>query len=140
MTVTKHKIRPAWFLVIAIAVLIIPTGIYLGFLIPQLKDEYIILLSSGGVIGGGGMFGTAMIPERTKYGALYKTATKSFTLLVVITLVREFIKELIGLAAVFIVSYILFFIFKELWKHGKRAQENSDLATEVARSIAETTK
>ncbi len=136
----SRKIAPVWFLVMGIAILIIPTGIYLGFLIPQLKDEYIILLSSGGVIGGGGMFGASMIPDKTKYGALYKTASKSFTLLVVITLVREFIAELIGLAAVFIVSYIIFLIFKEIWKNGKRSKENSDLASEVARNITKTTE
>lgn len=136
----KHRMKPGWWLFIGIVILIVPTAIYLGFLIPQLTDEYMILMSSGGVIGGAGMFGTAMIPEKTKYGMLYKTASKSFTLLVVITLVQEFIKELIGLAAVFVVSYILFIIFKELWKNGRRAKQNHDLAEEVARSVIETAK
>lgn len=136
----KRKINPILFLIIGIAILIIPGAIYLGFLIPQMSEEYIVLLSSGGVIGGAGMFGTSMITEKTKYGALYKTASKSFTLLVVITLVQEFIGELIGLAAVLIVSYILFVIFKELWKNGKRAKENSELAEEVARTLTKTTK
>lgn len=137
---TQHKMNPVWYLVIGLAFLIIPTGIYLGFLIPQMKDEYIILMSSGGVIGGAGMFGTVLIPDKTKYGTLYKTASKSFTLLVVITLVQEFIKQLIGLAAVFVVSYIIFIVFKELWKHGRQAKANLELAEEVARSITETTE
>lgn len=133
-----QRMNPRWYLVIGIAFLIIPTAIYLGFLIPQMKDEYIILMSSGGVVGGAGMFGTGMIPDKTKYGALYKTASKSFTLLVVITLVKDFIGRLIGLAAVFVASYIIFLIFKERWKHGRRAKENSELAEEVARSITQT--
>lgn len=132
------RIKPVYYLLIGIAILVIPTAIYLGFLIPQMKDEYIILISSGGVIGGAGMFGTSMIPDKTKYGTLYKTASKSFTLLVVITLVREFIGQLIGLAAVFVVSYIIFIIFKEKWKHAKRAKENLELAEEVARSVTQT--
>lgn len=134
------RMNPRWYLVIGIAVLIIPTAIYLGFLIPQMKEEYIILLSSGGVVGSAGMFGTGMIPDKTKYGALYKTASKSFTLLVVITLVREFISQLIGLAAVFVVSYIIFLILKERWKNGKRLKENSELAEEVARVVIETSE
>lgn len=129
----KRKISPVWFLVIAIALLIIPAAVYLAFLIPRLKDEYIVLISSGGVIGGAGLFGASMIPEKTKMGALFKTASKSFTLLVVITLVQDFIKQLIGLAAVLTVSYILFIIFKELWKNARRKRENTELAEEIAR-------
>lgn len=136
----KQKIKPVWFLVIGIAILIIPTAIYLAFLIPQLKDEYIVLMSSGGVIGGAGMFGTEMIPDDVKYGTIYKTASKSFTLLVVVTLVQEFIKEIIGLAVVVVVSYIIFLIFKELWKNGKRSKENVELAESIARGITENTK
>lgn len=135
-----RKIKPIWFLIIGLVFLIVPSAIYLGFLIPQMADEYIIYMSSGGVIGGAGMFGTAMIPEKTRYGALYKTACKSFTLLVVITLVQEFVKQLIGLAAVFVVSYIIFLIFKELWKNGKRAKEDAELAEEVARGVAQASK
>lgn len=132
------KIKPVWYLVIGIAFLLIPTAIYLGFLIPKMEEEYIILMSSGGCIGGAGMFGTSMIPDKTKYGALYKTASKSFTALVVIALVQKFVGQLIGLLAVFTASYIIFRIFKELWKNGKRAQENRELAEEVARSVDKT--
>lgn len=136
----KRKMRPIGFLIIGIALLVIPAGIYLGFLIPKLTDEYIVLLSSGGVIGGGGLFGASMIPEKTKWGTLYKTASKSFTLLVVITLVQKFIKQLIGLAAVLVVSYILFIIFKELWKNARRRKEDLELAEEVARATSESIK
>ena len=134
---SKKKMHPAWWLVIGICLLIIPSAIYLAFLIPQLKDEYIVLMSSGGVIGGAGMFGTSMIPEKTRWGTLFRTASKSFTLLVVITLVQEFIKQLIGLAWGMVASYILFVIFKELWKSGRRAKENVELAEEIARATSQ---
>ena len=133
---SKKKMHPAWWLVIGICFLVIPGTVYLFFLVPQLKEEYLILMSSGGVVGGAGMFGTAMIPERIKFGALFRTASKSFTLLVVVTLVREFISQIIGFAAVVMVSSILFLIFKELWKSGRRAKENVQLAEEIARSTA----
>ena len=127
----KKTINPVWFLVIGIIVLIVPTAIYLGFLIPEMKEEYIILMTSGGAIGGAGLFGTSMIPDRTKYGVLFKTASKSFTLLVVITLVQDFIQELIGLAAVMIVSYIVFLIMRGLWRDGRQARQTVQLAKEL---------
>lgn len=105
-----------------------------------MKEDYIVLMSSGGVIGVGGMFGTSMIPDTTKFGTLYKTASKSFTMLVVITLVKDFVGQLLGLACVFAVCYIVFRIFKELWKNGKRKLENAELAKEVARSVNEASK
>lgn len=136
----KKGINPIWFLILGIAILVIPTVTYLCFLIPKMTDEYIVLMSSGGVIAGGGMFGASMIPDKTKFGALYKTASKSFTLLVVITLVKDFVKPLIGLAAVFIVSFIIFKIMMELWKDGKHKRENQELAAEVARSVTQATE
>ena len=136
----RRKIKPIWFLIIGLIILIVPTAIYLGFLIPRMSEEYIILMSSGGAIGGAGMLGTHVIPEKTKYGALYKTASKSFTLLVVITLIQEFIKQLIGLAAVMVISYIVFLIFKEAWKNARHAQENLELTEEITRSISEALK
>lgn len=136
----KRKMRPIVYLIIGIIILIVPTTIYLCFLIPKLQTEYTILMASGGIIGGSGMFGSSMIPDKTRYGAIFKTASKSFTLLVVVTLVREFIKPLIGLAAVLIVSYIIFLIFKELWKNARRVKENGNLAEEIARGITETIK
>lgn len=136
----KKKFRPIGFLIIGIIVLIVPTLIYLCFLIPQMKDEYIILMSSSGVIGGAGMFGTQMIPDKVKFGTLFKTASKSFTLLVMITLVQEFIGQLLGLIITFLISFIIFLVMKELWKDAKRAKQDQNLAAEVARSITETTK
>lgn len=138
--IEKKPFNPIWFLIIGIAVLIIPTAIYLCFLIPSMKDEYIILMSSGGVVGAGGMFGTEMIPDKTKYGFLYKTASKSFTFLVVITLVKDFIGQILGLIAVLIVSFIVFQLMRSLYKNGKRARENKELATEVAQSVAKSIK
>ena len=132
------KKKPIWFLVIGIIVLIVPTSIYLGFLIPQLKEEYIVLMSSGGVIAGGGMYGAQIIPEKVKYSSLYKTSARSFTLLTVITLVQEFIMEIIGLVAVFIISFIIFSILKETWKNARRRKENTEFAEEIARNIAKT--
>lgn len=136
----KKKFNPIWFLIIGICFLLIPAGIYLGFLIPQMKDEYVILMASGGCIGSGGIAAAQFIPETAKFGTLYKTASKSFSLLIVITLVQDFIPQLIGLAAVLVVSYIIFVIFKELWKNGKRKLENAELAKEITRSINEASK
>lgn len=136
----KKGINPIWYLILGIAILIIPTVTYLCFLIPKMHDEYIILMSSGGVITGGGMFGASMIPDKVKFGTLYKTAGKAFSLLVGITLVKDFVKPLIGLVAVFIVSFIIFSIMKELWKDGKRKRENQELATEIARGLTEVTE
>lgn len=136
----KKKLNPNWYLVFGIFFLLVPTAIYLGFLIPAMKDEYIVLMSSGGVIGGAGMLGAEVIPDKVKFGTLYKTASKSFTLLVVITLVKDFMPQLIGLAVVIVVSYIVFLVFKELWKDGKRAKENVALAEEVARRVTQVTE
>lgn len=137
---SNKKINPIWFLVLGIAILIIPTGIYLGILIPKLKEEYIILMSSGGCIGGAGMLGTSFISEKTKYGALYKTASKSFTALVVVTLIKDFVGQLLGLGLVFVVSYIIFIFLKGLYRDGKQARQNKQLAEEVARSLTEAIK
>lgn len=136
----KKGINPIWYLIIGIAILIIPAAIYLGFLIPAMKDEYIILMSSGGAIGGAGLFGTGMIPETAKYGTLYKTASKSITLLIVITLIQNFIGQILGLIAVIIASYIVFIIMRGLYKDGKRARENRALAEEISRSVIEASK
>lgn len=134
------KINPIWYLVIGIAVLIIPTGIYLGFLIPAMKDEYIILMASGGAVGGAGMAGASAIPDKTRTGVLFKTASKSFTLLVVVTLVQEFMYQLIGLAAVMIISYLIFMIMRGLYKDGKQYRQAVRVAEEVARAPAKATK
>lgn len=131
----KRTFKPIGFLIIGILFLIVPSAIYLGFLIPKMSEQYIILMSSGAGIGGAGMFGTGMIPETAKFGTLYKTASKALTMLVVITLVQNFIGQLIGLAATFAVSYVIYRIFKEAWKHGRQRTENRILAQEVAGSV-----
>ena len=136
----KHKMRPIGWLLIGIAILIIPTAIYAGFLIPKMKEEYIILMSSAGGIGGAGLFGANMIPDTLRYGSIYKNAARSAVLIVVITLVQDFMKELIGLVAVLAVSYVIFLIFKELWKNAKRVKENGELAEEIARGITQATE
>ena len=133
----KH---PIWYLVIGISVLIIPTLIYLFFLIPQLSEEYNTLMASGGVIGGAGLYGASKIPDKVKYGGLFKTAANSFTILTTILLVEEFIVELVGLVAVFVVCFITFKILVEVWKNARRQNENKQLATEIARSFNENSK
>ena len=133
----KHSI---WYLVIGISILIIPTLIYLFFLIPQLSEEYNTLMASGGVIGGAGLYGASKIPDKVKYGGLFKTAANSFTILTTILLVEEFVVELIGLVAVFVVCFITFKILVEVWKNARRQNENKQLATEIARSFNENSK
>lgn len=136
----RKPMKPIWFLVIGIAILIIPTAIYLGFLIPQMRDEYIVLMSSGGVIGSAGLVGSAYIPETAKYGALYKTAARSFSLLVGITLVQDFIGELLGLLCTFAVSYIVFLIMRGIYKNAKQKRLNAELSGQITRSITESIK
>lgn len=136
----KKKIHPIWYLVIGIVLLVVPIAVYLAFLIPAMKEEYIVLMASGGAIGGTGMLGTQLISEKTKTGAIFKTASKSFTLLVVVTLVQEFVNQLLGLAAVAIVSFILFLIFRSKYKDERRKREDGELAEKVAKSIVEVTK
>lgn len=136
----KKPFNPVWWLIIGIAILIIPSAIYIGFLIPQMSEEYAIMMGSGAGLGGTGLFATGFIPETAKYGTLYKTASKSLTLLVVITLVQDFIGQLIGLIAVFAVSYIIFLILRGLWRDGRRKKQDEQLAEKVARSIVEASK
>ena len=134
------KKHPNWYLVIAIAVLVVPTAVYLAFLIPKLTEEYNVLMASGGVIGGAGYYGAQRIPEKIKYGSLFKTAANAFTTLTVITLINKFIMQIIGLIAVFIVSFIIFNILKGVWKDARRRKENGELAAEISRNLAETLK
>lgn len=134
------KKHPVWFLIIGIFVLIAPTAIYLVFLIPQMSEEYNVLMASGGIIGGAGFYGAHRIPEKVKYSSLFRLAANSFTTMTIITLINQFIMKLIGLAAVFIVCFIIFIILKGAWKNGRRKKENTELAREIARNIAEITK
>ena len=134
------KKKYMWFLVSAILVLIVPTVVYLFFLIPKLEDEYIMLMSSGGVIGGAGMYAANAIPDKVRFSSLFKTSARSFTLLTVTILVEKFINELIGLAVTIILSYIAYKILMEVYHDRKRSQQSSELAQEIARNIDATTK
>lgn len=134
------KKYPIWYLIIGIIILIVPTGVYLGFLIPAMSETYNVLMASGGVIGGAGFYGASRIPKEVKYSGLFKLAANSFTILTIITLVQEFALQLIGLVAVFVISFIVFIIFKGAWKNGKQRLKDERLATEVARSVVETIK
>ena len=134
------KKHPIIYLLIGIGILIVPTLIYLIFLVPKLTEEYNVLMASGGVIGSAGLYGAQKIPEEFKYGKLFKLAANSFTVMIVITLVNKFIMKIIGLIAVFIVSFIIFMVLKGAWKNGRRRNENNELAKEISRNIAETIK
>lgn len=132
----KH---PVIYLMFGIFILVVPTIIYLFILIPQLKEEYSILMASGGVIGGFGLYGSSKIPEKFKYSSLFKLASNSFTIITVIFLVEKFIVKLLGLAITFIVSFIIYKIFLEVYKNAKRRKQNTELAEQIARSIAKNT-
>lgn len=134
------KKHPIWYLIIGISILIIPTLIYLIFLIPKMSVEYNILMASGGIIGGAGFYGSSIIPTGIKNKSLYKLAANSFTIMCVITLVNKFIMQLIGLVSTFILSFIIYKIFKEIWKNARRKKEHRELADEIARNVAEITK
>lgn len=134
------KKRYIWYLVVGIIALIVPTAVYLGFLIPKMKEEYIILMSSGGIIGAGGFFGANKIPDKIKFASVLKLAANSFTAFITFSLIQEFFKQIVGLLIVFVVSLIIFLILKEVYKNAKQKHRTTEIATEIARSIVETTK
>lgn len=134
------KKHPILYLIIGIIILIIPTVIYLCFLIPAMSETYNILMASGGIIGGAGFYGANRIPKDIKFSGLFKLAANSFTILTIITLVQEFALQLVGLVAVFIVSFIVFIILKGAWKNGKQRLESERFAAEAARNVAKTIK
>ena len=134
------KKNPIWYLIIGICILIIPTSIYLFFLVPELSEEYNTLMASGGIIGGAGLYGASKIPDKVKYSGLFKTATNSFTILTVTLLVEKFIIKLVGLVAVFVICFIIFKILVEVWKNARRRKETRQFATEIARSLNENSK
>ena len=134
------KKHPIWYLIIGISILIIPTLIYLIFLIPKMSVEYNILMASGGIIGGAGFYTSSIIPAGIKNKSLYKLAANSFTIMCVITLVNKFIMQLIGLVSTFILSFIIYKILKERWKNARREKERREFADEIARNVAQITK
>ena len=113
---------------------------YLVFLIPKMSVEYNILMASGGIIGGSGFYASNAIPTGIKNKGLYKLASNSFTIMCVIVLVNKFIMQLIGLVSTFILSFIVYKIFKEIWKNARREKEHRELADEIARNVAKITK
>lgn len=133
------KKRPIWFLIIGIFILIVPTLIYLCILVPQLKEEYSVLLASGGVIGGSGYYGASRISDKIRYSSLYKLSCNAFTTLTLITLVEKFIMQLVFLVATFIVSFIIYKILKETYKKYRRLKENGELANQISQAIINNT-
>ena len=134
------KKRPVFYLVLGIIILLVPTSIYLVFLVPKLTQEYNILMASGGIIGGFGFYGASKIPEKLKYSGLFKTSANAFTAFTVITIVQKFIVQLIGLCATFLVSFIIFKLLMEAFKNAKQRIRDAELAKEIARNINEASK
>lgn len=132
--------KPILFLVLGLFLLIVPTIIYLCFLVPQLSEEYNILMASGGVIGGSGLYGTSKISDKIKYSGWYKTSCSTFTILTVITLVEKFIMKLIFLVVCILLSLIAYKICKELYKKYRRIKENEQLAKTITQNIANCSK
>lgn len=130
------KKRPYLFLIIGITFLLVPTVVYLAFLTPLLTEEYNMLITSGGVIGGVGYFASSKIPETFKYSGLFKMASNSFTTLIIATLVKDFIMEIIFLVVTIVLSIIVFRIFLELFRYYRRRLENADLAETISRNLA----
>lgn len=134
---SKH---PIWYMVIGITVMVVPAIVYLMFLIPQLSEEYTALMSSAGIIGGGGLYAIDKFPDKFKYSGLFKTSSRAFDALVVITLVQDFIGLIIGFLATVLASFIIFKILMGVYKDARRKQSNSQLAEEIARNIDKTIK
>lgn len=134
------KKHPFLIRLLGLTILIVPTLIYLCFLIPALSEEYTVLMSSSGIIGGAGFLGSSKIPVDTKNSSLLKLASNAFTTLVMITLVQEFIMELVFLAVTFITSFIIYKLFEEMYQDAKRRKENEQLSTSISQNIIKTTK
>ena len=134
------KKRPFLYLVLGVFFLIVPPVIYLCFLVPQLKEEYNVLLASGGVLGGFGYYGASKIPDKIKYGGVFKTAARAYTTVVLSTLVQEFLPKILIFIAILVTSFIIYLISKELYKNGKRKLENKELAEQISRGFAENIK
>lgn len=134
------KVKPFVYLIVGIAFLVVPTTIYLIFLVPKLSEQYNVLMASGGVLGGFGYIGAEKIPSSIKYSSLFKTASRSYTTLIVCMLIQDFLPQIIGLVATIITSVIIFLIFKGVYNNAKRKLENRELANEIARSIDKTIK
>lgn len=130
------KKRPILFLLLGIFILVVPTLIYLCILVPQLKEEYSVLMASGGIIGGSSYYGSSKISDKIKYSGLFKLSTNAFTTLTVIVLVEKFIMKLVFLVATFIVSFVVYKILKEMYHKYRRLKENEELAKTISQNIA----
>lgn len=128
------------YLLFGLSILIVPTVVYLFFLIPQMKEEYIVLMSSGGIICPAGLTIAKNIPKESKFSSIAKLAVNSTTLLITITLVQRFINQLIVLAIIIIVSFILYSILKIKYKVEREKFKNAQLAREITRSVNEIAK
>lgn len=134
------KKYPVLYLILGITILIVPALLYLIWLVPKLSSAYNALLASGGIIGGAGFFGASKIPEKLNNSSLYKLAANSFTIFTVLTLVQEFIKEIILLCCIFVISFIIFKLLLGAWKNARRRKENRELAEEIARTAVKIIK
>lgn len=133
------KKYPLLYKIIGIAFLVIPTIIYLCFLVPKLTEEYNILMASGGVIGGAGYYGASKITDKVKNSGLYKTTCNVFTTLTLITIVEKFIMQLIFLVVTMLLSYIIYKIFSGLYLKYRRQKENAELAEKITQNIIKST-
>lgn len=134
------KKYPIIYLIIGIIFLIVPTVIYLCFLVPKMSDEYNVLMASGGILTTTGLYGAEKIPDNLKGSKIYKLTAKSFTLTVVFALVCEFYMHIIGVILTFIVSFIIFSIFKGVYLNAKRRKQNAELSEEVTRNVVKALK
>ena len=134
------KSKPIWYLIIGIIFLVVPVTVYLIFLVPELKEEYNVLMASGGILGGFGYYGANKIPDSVKYSGMFKTAARAYTTVILGTIVQDFLPQIIGLIAVLVTSVIIYIIFKELYKNARRKLDNKELATEIARGLNQGTK
>lgn len=133
----KH---PILYKLLGLFFLIIPTVIYLIFLVPQLSEEYNILMSSAGILGGSGFYASSKIPETFETSGLIKLASKSFTLFVVVSLVEKFIMQILFLCVTIVISYIVYKIFDIIYKKKKKVLEDEQLANKITSSIVENIK
>lgn len=130
------KKHPMWYMVIGIAILVIPSVCYLFWLVPQLSEEYNVLMASGGIIGTSGLYLSDKIPESWNHSKILKFVSKSFTMLTFMTLVEKFWTKIVVLLIIVVFSVSAYVIFKEVYKNAKRRIENAELAAEVARSVS----
>lgn len=129
------KKHPIWYMVIGIAILVIPSVCYLFWLVPQLSEEYNVLMASGGIIGTSGLYLSDKIPDGWNHSKILKFISKGFTMLTFMTLVEKFWTKIVILLVIVIFSVSAYVIFKEVYRNAKRRIENTELATEVARSV-----